>query len=945
MSQPSIAATLAMPARLARGLEGPVPARCWLLLAPIAVLFIFGIVRLRYNLPVFRDWIREDGLVEWVTFAGLLGMAALSFGRALATGARNGAWLVLGIAFLFGAMEEISWGQRVFGWHSPDWFLRYNAQDETNLHNLVFSGVKVNRLVFGKMLGIFLAFYFLAMPVLYRRATRVREWFDRHALPVPRNYQALLAVLAWGFSEAGRAIVGKSGELQELGMVFVLALVLLHPANPAAGGAASTVAATARAFAGRWRALTQAWLPARVRFLLLAAVLLVAEFTLFRLVFAAAFEPPGLIDPVREVVWDRGATSVRITGPGMVPAADVAQAWTLGLRFDLRIALLLLLPLALLGWVRPLDPSRSRAARRGWIAYLAVATTCVFTLHAVDLGHYAYEGARLNATLLDHMREARLAAGMVWETYPVMPILVVLGLLVAVTVSVLARWLPIHAEPFPASRLRRRAVSAAVVLLYVFGVHGQWSQYPLRWSNAFFSPNRYITALASNPLQTLFDTWRSPLAPAEPLAACEAQAQLAPHLGLAPCAAPPASFARYVASDPPGAVPPNIVIVFLESFSAYKTGAMGNPLKPTPHFDALAESSLLFTRFYSATRPTARSIFSSLFGIPDVSPGRSASRNPRTVRQHTLVNAFDGYRKHYFIGGSASWGNIRGMLNHNVPDLQLHEGEHSDLPGNDVWGTSDLHLFQDAHRVLSAESGPFIAFIQTSGNHRPYTIPEDNAGFKRTALPAEVLLQAGFEEPDAYDGMRFIDHALGHYLALAAAAPYYADTIFAFYGDHGMPARRFPLHEYQVRQQHVPLVLHATRWLGTQGRKVDDVVSDIDVLPTLARLAGVGHLNTTLGRDLLAERPEASRFAFLSTGEALGLVDRGYAYGRDPVGRESLHRAREDGSFEAEDLAARDPERLQRMAQLTQAMERSAAWLLQHNPPWAHAPPADAPAD
>ena len=32
--------------------------------------------------------------------------------------------------------EEISWGQHFFGWSTPDFFISYNNQNETNLHNI-----------------------------------------------------------------------------------------------------------------------------------------------------------------------------------------------------------------------------------------------------------------------------------------------------------------------------------------------------------------------------------------------------------------------------------------------------------------------------------------------------------------------------------------------------------------------------------------------------------------------------------------------------------------------------------------------------------------------------------------------------------------------------------------------------------------------------------------
>ena len=40
---------------------------------------------------------------------------------------------LLGVFYYF--FEEISWGQHIFGWQSPEFFLEINTQNETNIHN------------------------------------------------------------------------------------------------------------------------------------------------------------------------------------------------------------------------------------------------------------------------------------------------------------------------------------------------------------------------------------------------------------------------------------------------------------------------------------------------------------------------------------------------------------------------------------------------------------------------------------------------------------------------------------------------------------------------------------------------------------------------------------------------------------------------------------------
>jgi hypothetical protein len=50
-------------------------------------------------------------------------------------------------------------------------------------------------------------------------------------------------------------------------------------------------------------------------------------------------------------------------------------------------------------------------------------------------------------------------------------------------------------------------------VLYAFGIYGKWSRYPLRWSEAYFSPNQAVAALALNPVLYLSDSTGNPTRP------------------------------------------------------------------------------------------------------------------------------------------------------------------------------------------------------------------------------------------------------------------------------------------------------------------------------------------------------------------------------------------------------------------------------------------------
>jgi len=92
-----------------------------------------------------RTWAmlaQEDGPIEWATFVAFV-MAAgwLVFGvrRVSPSWWFQGATLLLAAFCLVVAGEEISWGQRLFGFRPPDVFLERNFQQELNVHNVLMN--------------------------------------------------------------------------------------------------------------------------------------------------------------------------------------------------------------------------------------------------------------------------------------------------------------------------------------------------------------------------------------------------------------------------------------------------------------------------------------------------------------------------------------------------------------------------------------------------------------------------------------------------------------------------------------------------------------------------------------------------------------------------------------------------------------------------------------
>ena len=84
-----------------------------------------------------EDSLFENGTAFLFLVTALLLLAIAARGRGVSE-AVSGRWLytVGALAFVFAAGEEISWGQRIFGFETPDYLRDINFQNEFNVHNI-----------------------------------------------------------------------------------------------------------------------------------------------------------------------------------------------------------------------------------------------------------------------------------------------------------------------------------------------------------------------------------------------------------------------------------------------------------------------------------------------------------------------------------------------------------------------------------------------------------------------------------------------------------------------------------------------------------------------------------------------------------------------------------------------------------------------------------------
>ena len=646
------------------------------------------------------------------------------------------------------------------------------------------------------------------------------------------------------------------------------------------------------------------------------------------------------------------ASDISLTGPEASDSAIVFETLGIGLRFDLRLAILLMLPPALL-LVLPFRNAQRilRWITRIWLAAAVLATGLVYIF---DFGHYAWLGLRLNASALRFFSNAQISARLIWEHYPVVPVTCLWLLLSAGGIFLfflLERW----TLDRPAKPLGKWKTAFAVTLMAIggtLGILGRVSDInpenpvPLRWGDAFFSGSTKIGALGLNPVIFIWDTWRiSPdrynLTYMREHASSVAAYLGAPAPATTAAADEPPRFERLVPPQPHRLKvkkPPNVIFIMLESLGGSVTGMHGNPLNPTPHLDALARESWFLRNFYVPVSGTAKTVWASLTGIPDVSYTKSASRNPLLLPQHTVVNAFSGYDTHYAIGGSAGWANINALIKSSIDGVHLHEEGEWKSANIDVWGISDLSLFRETDALLRAlpKDRPFFAIIQTADNHPPFTIPGDNDGFETKTLPKDQLAQAGFRSNAQYNAVRLLDHNVGRFIEMAKKSGYYDNTIFVLYGDHNGRVAQLPFKpkayvELDLESLHVPGIIHAPRLITP--RVTEEATSLIDLLPTVAGLLGLEYRNATLGRDIQMPAPEGERAVPLVLREGsfplIAVVTRRHLLQMNADGSQAGLFAVDANTVE--DISGSHPEEFARLSALVRELYEAARLMLYSN--------------
>jgi phosphoglycerol transferase MdoB-like AlkP superfamily enzyme len=533
------------------------------------------------------------------------------------------------------------------------------------------------------------------------------------------------------------------------------------------------------------------------------------------------------------------------------------QAFARGLLFDLAAAAYALTPLVLWLVLVPNRLARTRPYRALVVAAFFAGAFGLLLLPIAEWLFWDEFGARFNFIAVDYLVYTHEVLGNIWQSYPVGRILAVLALLaLAITASVARGLWRSSAAPLPWRTAGVLVLAYGVILTGTYHwIDSDDKRHSLQDAANELAGNGLYEFFAANRRNELdFERYYATLPHEEALALVRAAfpgaGWIEPERG---------GVERHVRGR--GAARElNVVVVTVESLGAEFLGAYGHPGGLTPNLDRLAGESLWFDNVYATGNRTVRGLEAVTLALPPT-PGQSIVRRPNNDALFSLGSVFEdkGYGVLFAYGGYGYFDNMNAFFDANdYRSVDRRAIPASRIEFENIWGVADEHLYdlvlEEFDRERGAHPGrPVFAHVMTTSNHRPYTYP---AG--RIDIPPGTGREGA---------VKYSDYALGRFLESARAKPWFKDTVFVITADHGASARggvQIPVEKYRI-----PLFVYAPGRIAP--RRVDRLMSQIDIAPTLLGLLDFDYYSKFLGRDLLHSPPESDR-AFVANYQTLGYL-------------------------------------------------------------------------
>lgn len=316
----------------------------------------------------------------------------------------------------------------------------------------------------------------------------------------------------------------------------------------------------------------------------------------------------------------------------------------------------------------------------------------------------------------------------------------------------------------------------------------------------------------------------------------------------------------------------NLILMQIESLESFLLGRSIDGQEITPSLNKLLKNSLFFSQIHEQVKGGTSSdgdLIANTSTYP-VRDGSTFFRFPDNKYNSLaiLMKRLGYYTSAYHPDGGGYWNwmpALQSMGFDKCTDVTAFKQD--EVIGI---GLSDGSFLRQLKDMIKSQPQPFYTFFVTLTSHGPFNMPEDTKSLKLTYNIEKSILG------DYFHAIHYTDEHIGNFIDGLSKEGILDNSVLVIYGDHAgitkyykdkvasiAPGEQWWLQEHSK----VPLIIYSKE---LQGREIQTIGGQVDILPTVAYLMGIDeqdYINKAIGRNLLKTN---KNFAVLSDGRYIG---------------------------------------------------------------------------
>jgi len=302
--------------------------------------------------------------------------------------------------------------------------------------------------------------------------------------------------------------------------------------------------------------------------------------------------------------------------------------------------------------------------------------------------------------------------------------------------------------------------------------------------------------------------------------------------------------------------PPNIVIIFLESFSARLTDVYNDNLQNlTPGLKKMSgnKNTTIFRNYYNASTPTVTGLLSQLCSILPSTGHEEISTGENLQRHHLLclpkILKRNGYEySTYITAVEKDYANKDIIFGDMGVDKVYGTDELSAVISGEPlsWGYSDHQLFPATYKMMTKNTNqPFLMMLSSVDTHQPFNLSKDMVNF-------------GDGKNDLLNSFHSTDDAFLKFWENFVSSTLYDNTIVIAIADHAIFPGNYIKYNLNNSKEQITFYDENAFLMYIPNnilpKTINTYSSGLDFTPTILNLLDINTPNSFEGHSIFDDR-------------------------------------------------------------------------------------------